>query len=109
MPLQACILFCCLAFLFTTAAGGIPWLSDLDTDVAIIGAGPSGLYSAWRLATSTTKKIHLFEATNRVGGRFWTRQLDPDVCPEALAELVRVFFQLFRLSFCLGFAVFSRS
>ena len=49
-------------------------------DVAIVGAGISGLYSAWRLsepsleALGQTKplKISIFDAENRTGGRLYS-------------------------------------
>lgn len=45
-------------------------------DYAIVGAGVSGVYIAWRLANSYPKStIHVFERTDRVGGRLLTAQL----------------------------------
>ncbi len=44
----------------------------LSLDVAIVGAGTSGLYSAWRLLTGVVGKprhVHVFEMSERVGGR----------------------------------------
>jgi monoamine oxidase len=42
-------------------------------DVAIIGGGVSGLYSAWRLASQDPSlNIGVFEATERIGGRLYT-------------------------------------
>jgi cation diffusion facilitator CzcD-associated flavoprotein CzcO len=39
-------------------------------DIAIIGAGISGVYSAWKLKQKyPSKKIVVFEASKRVGGR----------------------------------------
>jgi lysine 2-monooxygenase len=41
-------------------------------DFAIIGGGIAGLYTAWRIANSEVyknKSIHLFEATQKTGGR----------------------------------------
>ncbi len=53
-----------------------PWFSPardgLELDIAIVGAGISGLYSAFRLAGSTLtadKKLCVFEAAHRIGGR----------------------------------------
>ncbi|MEX0672090.1 MAG: FAD/NAD(P)-binding protein, partial [Candidatus Babeliales bacterium] len=40
-------------------------------DIAIIGAGISGLYCGWRLIPDT-KKIIILEQDNRVGGRIWS-------------------------------------
>ena len=42
-------------------------------DVAIVGGGVSGLYSAWRLkSTLPDSKIAVLEATHRLGGRLWS-------------------------------------
>lgn len=49
----------------------------LCTEVAVVGAGAAGLYSAWRLITSgggeraplTGSQVQLFEMSDRVGGR----------------------------------------
>lgn len=55
-------------------------------DYAIIGAGISGVFSAWRLkAAYPDKNIALFEYSNRVGGRLLTVQL-PEM-PNVNAEL----------------------
>ncbi|MFD0766811.1 flavin monoamine oxidase family protein [Mucilaginibacter lutimaris] len=49
---------------------------DAELDVAIVGAGLSGLYSAYRLRTGTThgkaqppQKVQIFEMGDRIGGR----------------------------------------
>lgn len=44
---------------------------DLDLDVAIIGAGTSGLYTAYRLmsADDFTGSVQIFEGSDRIGGR----------------------------------------
>jgi monoamine oxidase len=41
----------------------------LELDVAVIGGGAAGLYTGWRLATSTKKKTAIFELSDRVCGR----------------------------------------
>jgi len=43
----------------------------LDLDVAVVGAGVSGLYTAWRLTTGGDKppRVQVFELLDRVGGR----------------------------------------
>ncbi|MFN9614016.1 MAG: NAD(P)-binding protein, partial [Dolichospermum sp.] len=42
-------------------------------DVAIIGGGISGIYSAWRLANEKNDlKISLFESSERLGGRLYS-------------------------------------
>ena len=43
----------------------------LDLDVAIVGAGTSGLYAAWRLMTggAPPRRVHVFEMSDRIGGR----------------------------------------
>jgi protoporphyrinogen oxidase len=50
----------------------------LELDVAIVGAGMSGLYSAYRLSSDYSykdKKIHIFELSNRIAGRLFTVKL----------------------------------
>lgn len=42
----------------------------LDVDVAIVGAGPSGLICAWDLARAG-KKVAIFERTLKPGGGVW--------------------------------------
>jgi len=46
----------------------------MDLDVAIVGGGVSGAYSAWRLQTDrgAKERIALFEYSNRIGGRLFT-------------------------------------
>ena len=44
--------------------------SKPDLDVAIVGAGVSGAYAAWRLRQARPElRVHLFEASDRIGGR----------------------------------------
>jgi Flavin containing amine oxidoreductase len=58
-------------------------------DVAVIGAGVSGVYSAWRLASSprpgTPPKICVFETGTRVGGRLLS--VTPPGIPDTRVEL----------------------
>lgn len=45
---------------------------DLKTEVAIIGAGTSGLYTAYRLVTDkkyTASEVQIFDMNNKLGGR----------------------------------------
>ncbi len=45
---------------------------DLKVEVAIVGAGTSGLYTAYRLTTDkkyTGKKVQIFDMNSRLGGR----------------------------------------
>jgi len=47
-------------------------------DVAVVGGGVAGVYATWRLATSRGGDgVHLFESTNRLGGRLKTLDLFP--------------------------------
>jgi monoamine oxidase len=60
--------------------------TELTVDVAVVGAGVSGVYSAWRLKQKFPKKrIALFEYGNRVGGRLYSVPL-PGM-PHVNAEL----------------------
>jgi monoamine oxidase len=49
----------------------------MDLDVAIVGGGVSGAYSAWRLQQEkgATESIALFEYGDRIGGRLYTATL----------------------------------
>jgi hypothetical protein len=47
--------------------------TDLDVDIAVVGAGVAGAYSAWRLKQQNPEnRITLFEYSNRVGGRLYS-------------------------------------
>ena len=55
---------------------------DLSVDVAIVGAGVSGLYSGFRLlggdfedGAEPPKSVHIFEMSDRVGGRLESMRL----------------------------------
>src|ERR1017187_1057889 len=50
---------------------------ELELDVAIVGGGVSGLYSGWRLLTAPNRpeKVHVFEMSDRIGGRLESIQL----------------------------------
>ena len=57
----------------------------LNIDIAIVGAGISGLYSGWRLRSgefaseiglSNPPSTHIFELSNRIGGRLLTVHLE---------------------------------
>ncbi|RZI86652.1 MAG: amine oxidase [Rubrivivax sp.] len=58
-------------------------------DVAIVGAGVSGLYSGWRLLSTPSpeqpRTVALFESSDRVGGRLLS--VTPPGMPEARIEL----------------------
>lgn len=62
-------------------------------DVAIVGAGVAGLYTAWRLSHADgggEKSIAVYESTDRTGGRLWSVRLrGEDAIP---AELGGMFF-----------------
>src|SRR6201995_2298576 len=46
----------------------------MDLDVAVVGGGVSGAYSAWRLqeTNGSAERIALFEYSDRIGGRLYT-------------------------------------
>lgn len=53
-------------------------------DVAIVGAGVSGSYAAYRLRRHNLR-VHVFEATDHVGGKLLTQTLNGT--PPILVEL----------------------
>ncbi|MBV9429166.1 MAG: FAD-dependent oxidoreductase [Bradyrhizobiaceae bacterium] len=54
-------------------------------DVAVVGGGVSGVYSAWRLAAARAGKVCLFEQSGRIGGRLLS--VTPPGLPHARVEL----------------------
>ncbi|MGY2226803.1 flavin monoamine oxidase family protein [Pseudomonas gingeri] len=60
---------------------------ELELDVAVIGGGVSGTYSAWRLQQThgDTQDIALFEYSDRIGGRLFSINL-PGL-PNVVAEV----------------------
>lgn len=61
----------------------------METDVAIVGGGIAGLYAAWRLAGTGGRRIHLFEASGRLGGRIHTLHAAPGLTVELGAQSIR--------------------
>src|SRR5580693_8168138 len=58
----------------------------MDLDIAVVGGGVSGAYSAWRLQQSKTEAhIGLFEYSDRIGGRLYTATIAG--LPHVKAEL----------------------
>lgn len=59
----------------------------MDLDIAVVGAGASGAYSAWRLQGElrANAKIALFEYSDRIGGRLYSVSI-PGL-PNVKAEL----------------------
>jgi monoamine oxidase len=61
-------------------------MPEKTIDIAIVGAGVSGLYVAWRLKTQfPAKTVVVFEASERLGGRLLS--LRPPEIPNMVAEL----------------------
>ncbi len=50
-------------------------MKQLERDVVIVGAGPSGLTAAYELQKAG-KSVAVLEARDRVGGRTWTETMD---------------------------------
>src|SRR4051794_30536568 len=49
---------------------------NLEVDTAVVGAGVGGLYAAWKLAGGEPRRtVHVFEASQRIGGRIETREM----------------------------------
>ncbi len=60
----------------------------LELDVAIVGAGAAGLYTAWRLATSgAPAAAHVFELSDRIGGRLQTVTLPGMTVPAEMGGM----------------------
>jgi hypothetical protein len=61
-------------------------MANEKIDVAIVGGGVSGVYSAWRLKKANPKsKVVVFEASGHIGGRLLSVK-PPDI-PNMVAEL----------------------
>ncbi|RQS64100.1 amine oxidase [Burkholderia sp. Bp8963] len=61
-------------------------MADEHIDIAVVGAGISGVYSAWRLRQADPKrKIVVFEGSDRIGGRLLS--VTPPDIPDMVAEL----------------------
>lgn len=59
---------------------------DLTLDVAVVGGGVAGCYTAWRLrAEQQGPRVGLFEHSDRIGGRLYSKHLDG--MPHVVAEL----------------------
>ncbi|RDU98013.1 flavin monoamine oxidase family protein [Trinickia dinghuensis] len=61
-------------------------MADEHLDIAVVGAGVSGVYSAWRLQQADSRrKIVVFEGSERIGGRLLS--VTPPDNPDMVAEL----------------------
>ena len=61
-------------------------MTDEIIDIAVVGGGVSGVYSAWRLKqTYPDRKIVVFEGGGHIGGRLLSVR-PPDI-PNMVAEL----------------------
>jgi monoamine oxidase len=72
-------------------------------DIAVVGGGVAGTYCCWRLQTAHTGRTAvLFEMSNRIGGRLWTKKFEalPNVPGELggmrFLDLQRMVFSLTR-------------
>ncbi|WP_459960250.1 flavin monoamine oxidase family protein [Nocardia sp. IFM 10818] len=59
-----------------------------DRDVVVVGAGLSGLAAARRLWQNGIRRIAVFEAANRVGGRVLNQRVDADTVVEGGGQWV---------------------
>jgi monoamine oxidase len=61
-------------------------MAEQTLDVAVVGGGVSGIYSAWRLlAEKKAKQVTVFEASDHIGGRLLS--VPPPKIPNMVAEL----------------------
>lgn len=56
--------------------------AEFSASVAVVGAGCAGLYSAWRVATTTKADVCVFEKDDRIGGRLWSVDLLSPLIPD---------------------------
>jgi len=50
-----------------------PPVNIQDYDTVVVGAGVSGLYSAYRILENDPKhKLTIFDMNNRIAGRLWS-------------------------------------
>ncbi|NBS17138.1 MAG: hypothetical protein EBT06_12275 [Gammaproteobacteria bacterium] len=73
--IKALILLC--AVLQANIGWGSETPKNLKCEVAIIGGGPGGLYSAYRLGPKLDKRVCVFERENHLGGRLYDEPLVP--------------------------------
>jgi monoamine oxidase len=55
--------------------------SEVPKDICVIGGGIAGLTAAYELANKGNK-VHLLEASSRLGGRMWTHRFDSNTYGE---------------------------
>lgn len=66
--------------------------------IAIIGGGISGLYTAWKLLESNKSlEVHVFEASNRLGGRIYTIHKGHTIYEAGAGRFNKSHKRLFRL------------
>src|SRR5262245_57642933 len=71
----------------TTGVGWVMWIAlaaagcggenGTDCEVAIVGAGAGGLYTAYKLAPTMGDKVCVFEKEAELGGRIHDIPMDP--------------------------------
>jgi NADPH-dependent 2,4-dienoyl-CoA reductase/sulfur reductase-like enzyme len=70
-----------LPVIFAASVASVtPAVQSMETcDVAVVGAGPGGIYFAWRLlAANSSASVCMYERSGRFGGRIYTlRGLGP--------------------------------
>jgi hypothetical protein len=62
---------------FSTTGCGNNGETTVDCDVAIVGGGPGGLHTAFRLGATQGSKVCLIEKESELGGRIHDVSLDP--------------------------------
>lgn len=77
----------------TTSTPGAPPLPSppaffpgASVAIAVVGGGPAGAYSYWRLQSQQRADVHLYEQSDRLGGRTYSVPVN-GACPEVVAEL----------------------
>ncbi|HWV16567.1 MAG TPA: FAD-dependent oxidoreductase [Cellvibrio sp.] len=74
---KACLIFLALALTLSKAIAQDTSVAASDCKIVIVGGGPAGLYSAFRLGEKYGAQVCLFEKELRLGGRLYDVARDP--------------------------------
>lgn len=79
---SAAILYC-IKFCIATLSFSPPFcyfrFAAVCQDVVVVGAGVAGAYAAWQLRDQGLR-VHVYEISNRVGGRLHSKAINTTFC-----------------------------